>query len=130
MKTMDADTLIRERTERQIDDHASADQMMRDGMSTEATAVAQSETAASRRGDGFVEVAAGAASGAGIDRGGSFGAGGLATGEHLDAGADGAYWRENFRRRLYHETGAGWVDLREPSRDSVETREAPDLAGR
>lgn len=77
------------------------EEAMREGMSTDAAGVDASETEAST-GDSegaFVGIAAGAATGLGIDRGEAVGAGGLAAGEDLDPVAEGDYWRENYRRR-------------------------------
>ncbi len=79
----------------------------RRGMSSDATAADEAETMAST-GDSenaFQEIAAGTATGWGIDRGESAGTGGLAAGEDLDEVAEGDYWRQNFRRRPYYESG-------------------------
>jgi len=84
--------------------HDSEDTSRR-GMSSDATAADEAETMAST-GDSenaFQEIAAGTATGWGIDRGES--AGGLAAGEDLDEVAEGDYWRQNFRRRPYYEPG-------------------------
>jgi hypothetical protein len=79
----------------------------RRGMSSDATAADEAETMAST-GDSesaFQEIAAGTATGWGIDRGESVGTGGLAAGEDLDEVAEGDYWRQNFRRRPYYQPG-------------------------
>ena len=77
------------------------------GMSAEGAAADEAESMAST-GDSegtFIEIAAGTATGYGLDRGASMGTGGLAAGEDLDPVAEGDYWRENFRRRPYYEAG-------------------------
>src|SRR4029453_16842023 len=87
-------------------EHDSEDTSRR-GMSSDATAADEAETMAST-GDSesaFQEIAAGTATGWGIDRGESTGTGGLAAGEDLDEVAEGAYWRQNFRRRPYYQPG-------------------------
>ncbi len=87
-------------------EHDSED-VSRRGMSTDAAAADQAETMAST-GDSenaFQEIAAGTATGWGIDRGESVGTGGLAAGEDLDEVAEGDYWRQNFRRRPYFQPG-------------------------
>lgn len=87
-------------------EHDSED-VSRRGMSTDAAAADQAETMAST-GDSenaFQEIAAGTATGWGIDRGESVGTGGLAAGEDLDEVAEGDYWRQNFRRRPYYQPG-------------------------
>lgn len=74
-------------------------------MSSEGAAADEAETMAST-GDSegsFVEIAAGTATGFGLDRGASIGTGGLAAGEDLDPVAEGDYWRENFRRSPYYD---------------------------
>jgi hypothetical protein len=73
------------------------------GMSSEAAASDEAETMASTGNAEatFVDIAAGTATGLGIDRGVSMGTGGLAAGEDLDVVAEGDYWRENFRDRPY-----------------------------
>jgi len=73
-------------------------------MSTDAAGVGAGETEAAAGGSSsaFVEIASGAATGLGIDRGESIGTGGLAAGEDLDPVAEGDYWRENYRRRPYY----------------------------
>src|SRR5688572_3481873 len=79
----------------------------RRGMSSEATAADEAETMAST-GDSdnsFQDIAAGTATGLGIDRGESIGTGGLAAGEDLDEVAEGDYWRQNFRRQPYFQAG-------------------------
>ena len=76
-------------------------------MSSAATAADEAETMASN-GDSesaFQEIAAGTATGWGIDRGESVGTGGLAAGEDLDEVAEGDYWRQNFRAAPYYQTG-------------------------
>jgi hypothetical protein len=86
--------------------HDSEDTSRR-GMSSDATAADEAETMAST-GDSenaFQEIAAGTATGWGIDRAESAGTGGLAAGEDLDEVAEGDYWRQNFRRRPYYEPG-------------------------
>ncbi|HEV8610812.1 MAG TPA: hypothetical protein VGS98_12190 [Thermoanaerobaculia bacterium] len=86
--------------------HDSED-TVENGMSSDATAADEAETMAST-GDSesaFLEIAAGTATGWGIDRGESAGTGGLAAGEDLDEVAEGDYWRQNFRRRPYYEPG-------------------------
>ena len=77
------------------------------GMSSEGAAADEAESMASI-GDSegtFIQIAAGTATGYGLDRGVSMGTGGLAAGEDLDPVAEGDYWRENFRRRPYYEAG-------------------------
>src|SRR6266508_717994 len=84
-----------------------SEETLRRGMATEAVAEDEAETMAST-GDSlnsFVEIASGTATGLGIDRGESIGTGGLAAGEDLDEVAEGDYWRQNFRRRPYYESG-------------------------
>jgi hypothetical protein len=86
--------------------HDSED-VSRRGMSSDARAADEAETMAST-GDSenaFQEIAAGTATGLGIDRGESVGTGGLAAGEDLDEVAEGDYWRQNFRRRPYYQPG-------------------------
>jgi hypothetical protein len=72
---------------------------MRAGMSTEASGVDAGETMASTGDEerAFEEIAAGTATGLGIDRGEAIGTGGLASGEDRDEVAEGDYWRQNFR---------------------------------
>jgi len=85
---------------------------MRDGMSTEATAVDRGETMAST-GDSdsmFHDVASGTATGLGIDRGSATGVGGLAAGEDIDLVAEGDYWREEFKNRPYYQAGTSYED--------------------
>jgi hypothetical protein len=82
-----------------------AEETERLGMSSEGAAADEAETMAST-GDSegsFIEIAAGTATGFGLDRGASMGTGGLAAGEDLDPVAEGDYWRENFRRSPYYE---------------------------
>lgn len=78
-----------------------------DGMSAEGAAADEAETMASLgNSEGtFTDIAAGTATGMGIDRGASIGTGGLAAGEDLDPVAEGDYWRQNFRRDPYSEVG-------------------------
>ena len=92
-------------------EHDSEDTSRR-GMSSDATAADEAETMAST-GDSesaFQEIAAGTATGWGIDRGESVGTGGLAAGEDLDEVAEGDYWRQNFRRRQPWELWLGGED--------------------
>jgi len=86
--------------------HDSED-VSRRGMSSDATAADEAETMASTGNseNAFQEIAAGTATGWGIDRGESAGTGGLAAGEDLDEVAEGDYWRQNFRRRPYYQPG-------------------------
>jgi hypothetical protein len=87
-------------------EHDSED-VSRRGMSSDAAAADEAETMAST-GDSenaFQEIAAGTATGWGIDRGESAGTGGLAAGEDLDEVAEGDYWRQNFRRQPYYQPG-------------------------
>ena len=87
-------------------DHDPEDSV-REGMSDDAAGVDTAETEAST-GDAenaFVEIAAGAATGLGVDRGEATGVGGLAAGEDLDPAAAGDYWRENYRRRPWYRAG-------------------------
>lgn len=72
---------------------------MRAGMSTEASGVDAGETMASTGDEerAFEEIAAGTATGLGIDRGEATGTGGLASGEDSDEVAEGDYWRQSFR---------------------------------
>src|SRR5438552_19197700 len=82
----------------------------RRGMSSDAAAADDAETMAST-GDSenaFQEIAAGTATGWGIDRGESAGTGGLAAGEDLDEVAGGDYWRQNVRRPPYYEPGRAY----------------------
>ncbi len=70
---------------------------LRDGMSTEASGVDAGETMASTGNEdaSFVEIAAGAATGLGLDRGESVGTGGLAAGEDRDDVQEGETWLED-----------------------------------
>ena len=70
---------------------------MREGMSTEASAVDAGETMASTGNEerAFEEIAAGTVTGLGIDRGEATGTGGLASGEDRDEVAEGDYWRQS-----------------------------------
>jgi hypothetical protein len=80
------------------------------GMSSEGAAADEAESMAST-GDSegtFIDIAAGTATGLGLDRGLSMGTGGLAAGEDLDPVAEGDYWRENFRRRPYYDASKGY----------------------
>jgi len=98
----------------------------RSGMASEGVAADEAETMASS-GDAdasFQEVAAGTATGVGLDRGGSTGTGGLAAGEDLDVVAEGDYWRENLRREPFRESETSYEHgvefLRETSADDEE----------
>jgi hypothetical protein len=114
---------------------------MRDGMSTEATAVDAGETMAST-GDSdsmFRDVASGTATGLGVDRGAATGVGGLAAGEDLDPVAEGDYWRESFTRRPYYDASRpyedyepgyrlGWESAADPENEGLSFEEAePNL---
>jgi hypothetical protein len=79
----------------------------RRGMSSEGSVEDEAETMASTgdAGGAFQEIAAGTATGLGVDRGESIGTGGLAAGEDLDEVAEGDYWRQNFERRPYRDAG-------------------------
>jgi hypothetical protein len=70
---------------------------VREGMSTEASGVDAGETMASTGNEdaSFVDVASGAATGLGLDRGESVGTGGLAAGEDSDAVQEGESWLED-----------------------------------
>jgi hypothetical protein len=80
-----------------------SEEVERLGMSSEGIGSDDAETMAStgNAGGSFVEIAAGTATGLGIDRAAATGTGGLASGEDLDPVAEGDYWRENFRFRPY-----------------------------
>jgi hypothetical protein len=87
-----------------------SDEVSRIGMSSEGAAADEAESMAST-GDSegtFIDIAAGTATGLGLDRGVSMGTGGLAAGEDLDPVAEGDYWRENFRRRPYYDATKGY----------------------
>jgi len=74
------------------------------GMSTEAAGVDQAETMAST-GDGdnaFQDIAAGAATGLGLDRGEAIGTGGLASEEDRDEIAEGDSWRQGLSTEPYY----------------------------
>ncbi len=70
---------------------------VREGMSSEASGVDEGETMASTGNEdaSFVEIASGAATGLGLDRGESVGTGGLAAGEDSDAVQEGDAWLED-----------------------------------
>jgi hypothetical protein len=70
---------------------------VRDGMSTEASGVDAGETMASTGNEdaSFVDIAAGTATGLGLDRGESVGTGGLAAGEDRDDVQEGETWLED-----------------------------------
>jgi hypothetical protein len=76
---------------------------MRAGMSTEASGVDAGETMASTGDEerAFEAIAAGTATGLGLDRAEAIGTGGLASGEDRDEVAEGDYWRQNFRSDPY-----------------------------
>ncbi len=100
---------------------------MRDGMSTEAASVDESETMAST-GDSesmFREVVSGTATGLGVDRGEATGVGGLAAGEDLDPVAEGDYWREAFARRPYGDADRSYEDYEPGFRLGWETAAEP-----
>lgn len=80
---------------------------MREGMSTEASGVDSGETMASTGDEerAFEEIAAGTATGLGIDRGEAVGTGGLAAGEDRDEVAEGDYWRQGVEEGDYWEQG-------------------------
>ncbi len=104
---------------------------MRDGMSTEASAVDAGETMAST-GDSdsmFHDVASGTATGLGVDRGGATGVGGLAAGEDLDPVAEGDYWREQFTGRPYFDASASYEDYEPGYRLGWEAAADPANAG-
>lgn len=103
MEESKAEGTVRSRGGREHD----SEDVSRRGMSSDAAAADEAETMAST-GDSenaFQEIAAGTATGWGIDRGESAGTGGLAAGEDLDEVAEGDYWRQNFRRRPYYQPG-------------------------
>ncbi|HKB71301.1 MAG TPA: hypothetical protein VKH46_10695 [Thermoanaerobaculia bacterium] len=102
------------RADPSVMDHDPEDSV-REGMSDEAAGVDVAETEASTGNaeSAFVEIASGAATGLGVDRGESTGTGGLAAGEDLDPVAAGDYWRQNYRRRPYYRTGKPY-DYYEP----------------
>lgn len=105
--------------------------LLREGMSSAATAVDVEETMAST-GDSdssFQQVASGTATGFGVDRGLATGVGGLAEGEDLDPVAEGDYWRENFRERPYYEAGTPYEDYEPGYRFGWETAADPASAG-
>jgi hypothetical protein len=70
---------------------------VREGMSTEASGVDAGETMASTGNEdaSFVDIAAGTATGLGLDRGESVGTGGLAAGEDRDDVQEGETWLED-----------------------------------
>ncbi len=70
---------------------------LREGMSTEASGVDAGETMASTGNEdaSFTDIAAGAATGLGLDRGESVGIGGLAAGEDRDDVQEGETWLED-----------------------------------
>jgi hypothetical protein len=76
---------------------------MRAGMSTEASGVDAGETMASTGDEerAIEEIAAGTATGLGIDRGEAIGTGGLASGEDRDEVAEGDYWRQGLQQDPY-----------------------------
>lgn len=71
--------------------------VVREGMSREASGVDAGETMAStgNEDDSFTEVAAGTATGLGLDRGEAVGTGGLAAGEDSDEVQEGEAWLED-----------------------------------
>lgn len=104
----------------------------RRGMSSEATAADEAETMAST-GDSdnsFQYIAAGTATGLGIDRGESIGTGGLSAGEDLDEVAEGDYWRQNFRRRPYFQPGTPYEHYEPGFRYGWQSALSDDHAGR
>jgi hypothetical protein len=112
-------------------EHDSEDTSRR-GMSSDATAADEAETMASM-GDSenaFQEIAAGTATGWGIDRGESAGTGGLAAGEDLDEVAEGDYWRQNFRRRPYYEPGTPYEHYEPGFRYGWQSAIGEEFAGR
>ena len=86
-------------TERDHDPEA----IVREGMSTEASGVDAGETMASTGDEesAFQQIAAGTATGLGIDRAESMGTGGLASGEDRDEIAEGDSWRQGLRREPF-----------------------------
>jgi hypothetical protein len=101
-------------------------------MSSDATAADEAETMAST-GDSenaFQEIAAGTATGWGIDRGESAGTGGLAAGEDLDEVAEGDYWRLNFRCRPYYEPGTPYEHYEPGYRYGWQSALGTDYEGR
>jgi hypothetical protein len=72
----------------------------RAGMSREAAVVDDEETMASTgdQDNAFQQIAAGTATGLGLDRGEDIGTGGLASEEDRDEVAEGDYWRQLLRR--------------------------------
>jgi hypothetical protein len=104
----------------------------RRGMSSEAIAADEAETMAST-GDSdnsFQDIAAGTATGLGIDRGESIGTGGLAAGEDLDEVAEGDYWRQNFRRRPYFQPGTPYEHYESGYRYGWQSALGDEHAGR
>jgi hypothetical protein len=109
----------------------ASEELLREGMSSEAAAVDVEETMAST-GDSdssLQQVASGTATGFGVDRGLATGVGGLAEGEDLDPVAEGDYWRENFRERPYYEAGTSYEDYEPGYRFGWETAADPANAG-
>lgn len=88
-------------------DEHDPESTMRAGMSTEASGVDAGETMASTGDEerAFEEIAAGTATGLGIDRGEATGTGGLASGEDRDEVAEGDYWRQGLEEPDYWEQG-------------------------
>ena len=101
---------------------------MRAGMSTEASGVDAGETMASTGDEGraFEEIAAGTATGLGIDRGEAIGTGGLASGEDRDEVAEGDYWRQGLEDGNYWEQGL----RKAPSTADDQSAERFDLEGK
>ena len=109
-----------------------SEEVSRRGMSSEAAAADEAETMAST-GDSenaFQEIAAGTATGWGIDRGEAAGTGGLAAGEDLDEVAEGDYWRQNFRRRPYYEPGTPYEHYEPGFRYGWQSAIGEQFAGR
>ena len=101
---------------------------MREGMSTEASGVDSGETMASTGDEerAFEEIAAGTATGLGIDRGEAVGTGGLASGEDRDEVAEGDYWRQGVEEGDYWEQGL----RKKPSAANDQSAERFDLEGK
>lgn len=101
---------------------------MRAGMSTEASGVDAGETMASTGDEerAFEEIAAGTATGLGIDRGEAIGTGGLASGEDRDEVAEGDYWRQGVEQENYFQKGL----RQDPATDDDQSAERFDLEGK
>lgn len=128
--------MAKSRGERELSRPASgphdSEDTTRRGMSSEAVAADDSETMASTgdSGNSFQDVAAGTATGLGIDRGESIGTGGLAAGEDLDEVAEGDYWRQNFRRQPYFQAGTPYEHYEPGFRYGWQSALSDDHAGR